>query len=73
MSQFPDIRVKHETDYSIIIIDPVEVNSQGNYTCIVSNEFGKDSYTAELLVEGKSFSLLIYFIILPFFYLLTCK
>ncbi|XP_067138851.1 neurotrimin-like [Centruroides vittatus] len=53
LTQSSEIRIKNDKEYSVIIIDPIEVHSQGNYTCVVSNDFGKDSFTAELLVEGK--------------------
>ncbi|XP_057660488.1 cell adhesion molecule Dscam2 isoform X10 [Diorhabda carinulata] len=36
---------------SSLIIDSVEGNLAGNYTCLISNEAGNSSYTAELLVK----------------------
>ncbi|XP_067138831.1 limbic system-associated membrane protein-like [Centruroides vittatus] len=47
-----DIRIKYGPDYSLVIIDPVQVNSEGNYTCIVNSKVGSSSYVAELLVEA---------------------
>lgn len=35
-----------------LTIDPVEKSSSGNYTCIVSNSFGKNTYSAVLKVKG---------------------
>lgn len=38
---------------SSLSIDPVVKSSSGNYTCSVSNAFGKNSYSAILKVKGK--------------------
>ncbi|GFT91507.1 titin [Nephila pilipes] len=48
-----NIKIKTLDDVSIITIDPVTSNNSGNYSCLVSNSFGKDSYTSQLIVEGK--------------------
>ncbi|XP_067138845.1 cell adhesion molecule Dscam2-like [Centruroides vittatus] len=48
-----EVKVKNEKHYSFILIDPVLITSKGNYTCIVSNDLGKDSYTTELQVEDS--------------------
>ncbi|KAG8178097.1 hypothetical protein JTE90_017446 [Oedothorax gibbosus] len=39
-------------DSSFLIIESVSAESSGNYTCIVSNAFGKDRFTASLLVTA---------------------
>lgn len=38
---------------SYLVIDPVEKSSAGNYTCVVSNADGKDSYSDILTVKGE--------------------
>lgn len=40
-------------DYSLLNIDPVSSLHGGNYTCIATNKYGKDTSTAVLLVQGK--------------------
>lgn len=40
-------------DYTVLIIDPVSSKNSGNYTCVVKNVKGEDSFTATLLVQGK--------------------
>lgn len=55
-----DVRIKHGPDYSLVIIDPVQVNSEGNYTCIVNSKLGSSNYNAELLVEGRCNFCLLY-------------
>ncbi|XP_071041046.1 cell adhesion molecule Dscam2-like [Parasteatoda tepidariorum] len=39
-------------DSSVLIIKSVDSSSSGNYTCIVTNSFGKDQYTATLVVTS---------------------
>ncbi|KAH6928693.1 hypothetical protein HPB50_018636 [Hyalomma asiaticum] len=48
-----NVRFKNEQGYSVLLFEPVEVNSGGNYTCVVKNRAGLDSYTTFLDVEGK--------------------
>lgn len=38
---------------SSLIIDPVIKQSAGNYSCTVSNAFGRNSYSSVLSVRGK--------------------
>lgn len=37
---------------SIYVIDPIVETSGGNYTCIISNSFGKDQFSSVLTVKG---------------------
>lgn len=48
-----NIKIHAIEDVSLLAIDPVKQESGGNYTCVVSNSFGKDEYTAMLMVKGK--------------------
>ncbi|CAN7943925.1 unnamed protein product, partial [Ixodes pacificus] len=50
--QSSNLRVKHEPGYSMLFIEPVELLSGGNYTCVVKNRAGLDSYTTFLDVEA---------------------
>ncbi|KAK8775970.1 hypothetical protein V5799_030684 [Amblyomma americanum] len=51
LTEASSVRFKHEQGYSMLFIEPVEVNSGGNYTCVVKNRAGIDSYTTFLDVE----------------------
>ncbi|KAL3256323.1 hypothetical protein MRX96_046608, partial [Rhipicephalus microplus] len=48
------VKVKPEPEYSVVFINSVDEKSAGNYTCIVKNIFGFDSYSAYLDVEGTA-------------------
>lgn len=39
--------------HSLLSIKKVQPNEAGNYTCVVNNVFGSDSYTFSLQVKGK--------------------
>ncbi|KAK8765882.1 hypothetical protein V5799_007340 [Amblyomma americanum] len=46
--------VKEVTDTIVaLILEKVAAEDVGNYTCIVSNKAGRDSYTAALVVRGR--------------------
>ncbi|XP_053206716.1 cell adhesion molecule DSCAML1-like [Panonychus citri] len=47
------IRIRTNEDSSMLIIDSIKSSHSGNYTCKISNRFGYDSFTAQLLVEGS--------------------
>ncbi|GIY67330.1 titin [Caerostris darwini] len=49
-----NVKIKILEDASLITIEPVTSMDAGNYTCLVANSFGKDSYTAPLIVEAPS-------------------
>ncbi|XP_053206685.1 cell adhesion molecule DSCAML1-like isoform X8 [Panonychus citri] len=46
------VRIQSSNDPSMLIIDSITSSHSGNYTCKMSNRFGHDSYTTELVVEG---------------------
>lgn len=56
ISNMAEVKVNNNNEYSVIIIDPVKLTSEGNYTCTVSNHVGSSSYTASFLVAGKIFT-----------------
>ncbi|XP_025016015.1 Down syndrome cell adhesion molecule-like protein Dscam2 [Tetranychus urticae] len=47
-----DIRIRSIEDSSMLIIDSIKSSHSGNYTCKISNRYGSDSHSSELLVEG---------------------
>ena len=49
------VKVKTEQDYSVIVIDSVSSDDEGNYTCIASNDFGENRFTSFLKVKGICF------------------
>lgn len=48
---------------SNLMIDPVVKQSAGNYTCTVSNAFGRNSFSSILKVRGKSIKFLLHRVI----------
>ncbi|XP_025016016.1 Down syndrome cell adhesion molecule-like protein Dscam2 [Tetranychus urticae] len=47
------IRIESLTrDSSVLIIDPITVKHNGNYTCVLSNNFGKDSSSIQISIES---------------------
>ncbi|XP_067142263.1 cell adhesion molecule Dscam2-like [Centruroides vittatus] len=47
-----EIKVETKDFNSLLMIPTVKTDSIGNYTCTVTNSFGTDSYTAQLLMKG---------------------
>ncbi|XP_022236208.1 Down syndrome cell adhesion molecule-like protein 1 homolog isoform X2 [Limulus polyphemus] len=52
MSAQTDVQIKNFEDISLIVIDSVKEKHAGNYTCILSNNAGKDIFTAALIVKA---------------------
>lgn len=50
--QNSNIGMQTVKDTSLLIIESVTAKSSGNYTCMVSNKFGSDHFTAPLTVTG---------------------
>lgn len=46
------IQIRQYEDVSILVIEPLTHNSNGNYTCVVKNSYGADEFTLPLLVKG---------------------
>lgn len=51
------VKIKHDQEFSVLIIDPVSLQDEGNYTCIASNSEGSGKYTAHLSVKGNIYIL----------------
>ncbi|XP_015781640.1 Down syndrome cell adhesion molecule-like protein Dscam2 [Tetranychus urticae] len=47
-----DIRIVSIQDPSVLLINSIKSSHSGNYTCKISNRYGSDTYSTELLVEG---------------------
>ncbi|XP_076359025.1 uncharacterized protein LOC143251647 [Tachypleus tridentatus] len=45
-------RVITDEKFSVLVIDPVTLSDQGNYTCKVKSERGSTSFSTELYVKG---------------------
>nr|XP_042909624.1 fibroblast growth factor receptor 4-like [Parasteatoda tepidariorum] len=45
------LRIEHSTEFSVLILDTVDQDSEGNYTCAVSNRDGKAKHSAYLRVK----------------------
>ncbi|KAG8178106.1 hypothetical protein JTE90_017453 [Oedothorax gibbosus] len=46
----PDISIKNDKEFSVIIINPVSLSSSGNFTCVAKNSHGAVSFSTSLLV-----------------------
>lgn len=55
-ASFPNIRILDNAEFSTLLIDPITLESAGNYTCSVTNKAGHTSFTAPLVVHGTSTS-----------------
>ena len=50
------IRIEQLTrDSSLLVIDPISVKHNGNYSCLISNNYGQDSTSILIGIEGNSF------------------
>lgn len=46
------ISILSNNKLSNLVIESVDENSAGNYTCFVVNDYGKNNFTAQLYVKG---------------------
>lgn len=67
IEDLPAIKVLTNGEVSTLIIDTIQSTHSGNYTCRITNRYGHDSQSTQLLVEGK---LLIMLIVCILFYLI---
>ena len=49
----PNVTIRTDEDFSVIIIKSVSVLSNGNYTCMAMNNFGLSSKSTTLTVISK--------------------
>lgn len=52
VSSLPNVKVKSAEDFSFLVINPADVHSSGQYTCVVKNAAGTDSRTVQIEVEA---------------------
>ncbi len=55
-SESMEYSIEDHEDYSSLVIDPVSGRNSGNYSCLVSNSYGSDTYSSVLIVQGISHS-----------------
>lgn len=48
-----NIRISGDEEISNLIIKSTEEADTGNYTCVAKNAFGSDSFTSQLVIEGR--------------------
>ncbi|XP_053205984.1 receptor-type tyrosine-protein phosphatase F-like isoform X2 [Panonychus citri] len=48
----PSIKLRTNEEVSTLIIDSIKSSHSGNYTCQISNRYGADLYSTELIIEG---------------------
>lgn len=52
----PQVNIENSPVVSVLILNGVTVNSDGNYTCTARNSYGSSTYSSALKVKGKLFS-----------------
>ena len=53
IDNLPAIKILTNGEVSTLIIDEIKSSHSGNYTCRITNRYGHDSHSAQLLVEGN--------------------
>lgn len=53
IQEVPNTSIDVQSDYAVLTIGPASRENVGNYTCIVENSAGKDSYTVSLIMKCK--------------------
>lgn len=48
-----NVNIMSHGDFSRLVLNNVDVQSSGNYTCIAKNSQGQDMHSAHLAVRGK--------------------
>lgn len=52
ISSEPHLSIKIDNEYSLLILDPVRIEDNANYTCKATNIHGSNEHTAYLQVKG---------------------
>lgn len=47
------VTIQNNEDYSVLFINSLSVDHSGNYSCVVTSSMGRDSYSSQLVVNGK--------------------
>lgn len=45
--------IESSKDYSLLLINSLSTDHAGNYTCAVTGSSGRDTYSSQLIVNGK--------------------
>ena len=48
----PSIKLRTSEEVSTLVIDSIKSSHSGNYSCQISNRYGADLYSTELVIEG---------------------
>lgn len=48
------VRIENSGEFSVLIVDNINLKSAGNYTCTATNPSGSTTHTAYLEVKGMS-------------------
>ena len=57
----PQINIENSPVVSVLILNGVTINSDGNYSCIARNNYGSSTYSSTLKVKGMLNFAIIYF------------
>lgn len=57
------IRIKDDQEFSVLIIDPSNLEDEGNYTCLASNPHGTGRHSAYLSIKGNFLNFICDFLI----------
>lgn len=60
IEDIPNSFVDVQSDYAVMTIGPATKANVGNYTCIVENAVGKDSYTVSLILKCKYYTIMLF-------------
>lgn len=52
----PQINIQNSDVVSVLILNGVTINSDGNYSCTARNSYGSSTHSSTLKVKGKTFS-----------------
>ncbi|XP_067142264.1 follistatin-related protein 4-like isoform X1 [Centruroides vittatus] len=68
VENFHDITLVSNDLFSVLVIASIKAENVGNYTCILKNAFGSDTYTASLVMKGSTIPKII-----PFHFMSTVQ
>ncbi|KAF8793104.1 Down syndrome cell adhesion molecule-like [Argiope bruennichi] len=47
----PSVTIQNSEEYSMLLFNSLSTDHGGNYSCVVSNSFGRDSYSSQLIIN----------------------
>ncbi|GIY67333.1 titin [Caerostris darwini] len=51
-SSEPNLKIRNDNEFSVLILDPVNLHDTANYTCKATNVHGSDQHSAYLIVKA---------------------